>query len=102
MLELWDNPLIPIEERLEIAAGSVKFWRECYRNQFKQKEELQAKLAMAEEHISMAFHPDLGWAVRPEDYHTLVNRYILLQRYLSTKKQELDDRREWIEDDGNV
>jgi|688.fasta_scaffold388770_3 hypothetical protein len=102
MLELWDNPLIPIEERLEIAAGSVKFWRECYRNQFKQKEELQAKLAMAEEHISMAFHPDLGWAIKPEDYSNLVDHYTQLQLYWSTKKCLLDDRREWAEDDGNV
>jgi hypothetical protein len=102
MLELYDNGLIPIEDRLEIAKGMIEFYRDCYLNQLNQKKALEEKLAMAEEHISMAFHPDLGWAIKPEDYSNLVDRYTLLQRYLSTKKQESDDRREWIEDDGNV
>jgi hypothetical protein len=57
---------------------------------------------MAEEHISMAFHPDLGWAIKPEDYSNLVDHYTQLQLYWSTKKCLLDDRREWAEDDGNV
>jgi len=80
MLEVWDNPFIPIEERLEIAAGSVKFWKESWQHQLKQKEELQAKLAQAEEHISMAFHPDLGWAIKPEEYTELLHKYQLVTR----------------------
>ncbi len=84
MLELYDNRLIPIEDRLEIAKGMIAFYKDCYLNQLNQKKALEEKLAMAEEHISMAFHPDLGWAIKPEDYRRLVNQYTLLQRYLPT------------------
>lgn len=80
MLELYNNRLIPVEDRLEIAKGMIEFYKDCYLNQLSQKKALEEKLAMAEEHISTAFHPDLGWAIDLNTYNELLHKYNLVTR----------------------
>jgi hypothetical protein len=80
MLELHENPLYSLKDRYEIAAGSAKFWKECYEQKVLQLNEANDKLAQAEEHISMTFHPDLGWAIDLNTYNELFHKYNLVTR----------------------
>jgi hypothetical protein len=49
MLELYNNSLIPIEDRLEIAKGMIEFYKDSYLNQLSQKCELERELEETKE-----------------------------------------------------
>lgn len=47
-------------------------------------------LEQANEHISIAFHPELGWATPREEYNALVDKYGALGETLAIAMQSPD------------
>ena len=95
MSETWDNPLYSMQERLQICAGAVEYWKECYENQYNQKIVLEDKLEEAFEHIQLAFHPEIGWAIKQEDYAKIVDH----NSNLTTRVFKLEEANKQLEAD---
>jgi formyltetrahydrofolate synthetase len=49
----------------------------------------------ADEHINLAFHPELGWAVKPEDYERLYNTNAELEKKIAKMTPVYSAVMEW-------
>lgn len=55
-----------------------------------------------DEHINIAFHPEIGWAVKPEDYESLYNTNAELEKKIAKMTPVYAAVMEWINGEASM